>query len=319
MRCNVDLLNIIQLGITLFTPEGEVPPANALENASPKSVPAHNMAMCPCTWTFNFRFSLAEDMFNEESIALLKKAGTDFDKHAAEGVDIDEFGSLLITSGFTFSRDVYWISFHSGYDFGYLMKLMWCRLLPNDEDNYRRLIKQYFPNLFDVKFMLHHARKLRDRGTVTGQVANALQAIGQKSSLQDIADELGCTRVGMQHTAGSDAWLTGLVFWEIRKRIFDNQVPEELNGQMWGLTGIGPPASTAAQAAALAAQNQAVANGLIQGSAFLPQMQTHHRDGGPSTPTTIPAGLASTPSQAYQGSGMTPAAGGAFGQFQYGK
>jgi CCR4-NOT transcription complex subunit 7/8 len=242
---------------------------------------------------------------------------TDFDKHAAVGIDIQEFGSLLITSGLTFNNDIHWISFHSGYDFGYLTKLMWCRPLPKDEDTYRRLVKKFFPNLYDVKFMLRHAQKLRDRGTVTGQVATALQSIGQKSSLQDIAEELGCTRVGIQHTAGSDAWLTGDVFWEMRKRIFDNQVPDELNGQMWGLTGVGPPASAAAQAAALAAQTHAAnaANGMMSNN----YQQNQTRDAGPSTPISHPAGLASTPSQGYQASGMTPGGGGVFGNFQYGK
>jgi CCR4-NOT transcription complex subunit 7/8 len=260
-------------------------------------------------------------MWNEDSIALLKKAGTDFDKHAAMGIDIQEFGSLLITSGLTFSDDVYWISFHSGYDFGYLTKLMWCRPLPNDEEKYRKLVKKFFPNLYDVKFMLRHAQKLRDRGTVTGQVATVLQSIGQKSSLQDIAEELGCTRVGIQHTAGSDAWLTGNVFWEMRKRVFDNQIPEELNGQMWGLTGVGPPASAAAHAAVLAAQNHAAAaaNGMISNSQYHQPSSHNNREGGPSTPTTHPAGLASTPSQGYQGSNMTPGGGGVFGNFQYGK
>ena len=40
MRCNVDLLKIIQIGITLADESGEYPPD-------------------VCTWQFNFRFNLA--------------------------------------------------------------------------------------------------------------------------------------------------------------------------------------------------------------------------------------------------------------------
>lgn len=188
---------------------------------------------------------------------------------------------------------------------------MYCKLLPKDEDNYRRLIKKFFPNIYDVKFMLRHAQKLRDRGTVTGNVASLLQSIGTKSGLQDISDELGCVRNGIQHTAGSDAWLTGQVWFELRKRLFDSTIPVELNGQMWGITGVGPPAPATAQAAALAALQNAASNAAANGggqgtfggggtAGFL------HREGQgrPSTPTA---------QGAFGGSGT-----GVFGNFQYG-
>jgi CCR4-NOT transcription complex subunit 7/8 len=324
LRCNVDLLKIIQLGITLFNKDGEVPPPNALDGVAIRGVNPGMYRVCPATWTFNFKFSLDDDMYAAESIELLKKAGHDFNKNAAYGIDFQEFGSLLITSGLTFSEDVNWISFHSGYDFGYLMKVMWCKMLPSDEDSYRRLISKFFPNIYDVKFIVKHVQRLRDRGTVTPAVANVLQGIAMKNSLQELADEFGCVRHGMQHDAGSDAWLTGQLYFELRKRVFDGQNPEELKGHMWGLTGVGPPASVAAQAAALhqAAQmtQAAAANGILPGNLYHPSSGLgHHREGAPSTPTTNPAGLASTPSNQFGTSSMTPGAGGVFGNFQYGK
>ena len=42
-RCNVDLLKIIQLGLTFFNKDGEMPEG-------------------VCTWQFNFKFNLSEDM-----------------------------------------------------------------------------------------------------------------------------------------------------------------------------------------------------------------------------------------------------------------
>lgn len=320
VRCNVDLLKIIQLGITLFSVNGDMPP-NQLEASAiePSNRPQYGnqLVMCPCTWTFNFQFSLEDDMYNEESISVLKKSGADFEKHAKDGIDPDEFGSLLLTSGLTLDSNVNWISFHSGYDFAYLVKMLWCQPLPADEDTYRHLVNLFFPNVLDVKFLWRHANKLLNKGVIGSQAATILQNLGQKSGLQDLADELGCQRVGTQHSAGSDAWLTGSVFWELRKKIFDGQIPEDMNGQMWGLTGVAPPASAAIQAAALAAGGVAYQQGMngqgMMGFHTSGTPNTHRAD-GPSTPTTNPAGLAGTPGP--HGGMMTP--GGAFGNFTYG-
>lgn len=323
MRCNVDILKIIQLGITLFNEKGEIPPTNALEGLITNGA----LMVCPAAWNFNFKFNLDLEMYNESSINMLKDAGFDFDKAPIDGIDYDEFGSLLITSGLPFMKKVHWISFHSGYDFGYLTKLMSCKLLPKHDESYKDLIRKYFPNIWDVKFMLRHSQKLRDRGAVNTTVLSLLQSIGGKNSLQDIADELGCARVGAAHTAASDSWLTGLVFFELKTRLFEGNVPQELNGEMWGITGIGPPAPASAQQAALAALQASahhavnIANGGsgFAGNSFL---QQHGREGpgGPSTPTTNPAGLASqTPGAGAFGAIQTPGAGGAFGNFTYGK
>lgn len=325
MRCNVDLLKIIQLGVTLFSVEGAIPSAQldaSKLNYQPKAVQqyANNISVCPCTWTFNFQFSLDEDMYNEESIQMLKKSGADFEKHATQGIDPEEFGSLLTTSGMTLTDDVHWISFHSGYDFAYLIKMLTSNPLPEGEDQYRKLVELFFPSLLDVKYLWRHANGLVRKGAIGSHATSILTNLGTKSGLQDLADELGCQRVGTSHTAGSDAWLTGAVFWELRKKIFSGDVPKDMNGQMWGLTGVGPPASATAQAAVLAAQgapNLGGFQGMNGGMMFHPGSTATHRGEGPSTPTSHPAGLASTPGPSHGGM-MTPGATGAFGEFRYG-
>ena len=241
VRCNVDLLKIIQLGLTLFSVEGDVPPTQLeLSQLSyqPQSLQryAKNITVCPCTWTFNFQFSLEDDMYNEESIQMLKKSGVDFEKMSSQGIDPQEFGSLLITSGMTLSREVHWVSFHSGYDFAYLVKMLTAKALPEDEDAYRKLVTIFFPRLLDIKYLWRHANSLVRRGVIGSTATNILNNLGSKSGLQDLADELGCQRAGISHTAGSDAWLTGTVFWEMQKKIFDGSVPEEMIGQMWVCT-----------------------------------------------------------------------------------
>jgi CCR4-NOT transcription complex subunit 7/8 len=84
---------------------------------------------CP-TWQFNFRFNLQEDMYAQDSIELLQRSGIDFELHAAHGIDVNVFGELFMSSGLVLNEDVTWVSFHSGYDFGYLLKLLTAARLP---------------------------------------------------------------------------------------------------------------------------------------------------------------------------------------------
>jgi CCR4-NOT transcription complex subunit 7/8 len=53
LRCNVDLLRIIQLGLSFFDEDGKTP-------TGPYT-----------TWQFNFQFNLSEDMYAQDSIELL--------------------------------------------------------------------------------------------------------------------------------------------------------------------------------------------------------------------------------------------------------
>lgn len=62
-------------------------------------------------------------MYAQDSIDLLIRSGIDFSRNEREGIDVNEFGELLTSSGIVLNDDVKWISFHSGYDFGYLLKV----------------------------------------------------------------------------------------------------------------------------------------------------------------------------------------------------
>lgn len=103
LKCNVDLLRIIQLGLTFSDENGNL----------------HER----CTWQFHFTFDLGNDIFAQDSIDLLRKAGVDFEKHQTDGIDVEEFGGLMMVSGLTLCEEVRWISFHSYFDFGYLIKV----------------------------------------------------------------------------------------------------------------------------------------------------------------------------------------------------
>ena len=101
LRVNVDLLRVIQVGLTFADEIGELA----------DGVP---------TWQFNFRFSLGEDIFAQDSVDLLQRAGVDFAEHQERGIEADAFGEQLTSSGLVLGEDVRWLSFQSGYDFGYL-------------------------------------------------------------------------------------------------------------------------------------------------------------------------------------------------------
>lgn len=125
MRCNVDLLKIIQLGLALSAEDGTLPgeennsgSAAAGASTSGGDGPSADMGANGITsnsvvaWQFNFRFDAADDMYNPEALELLHKAGLDLARHASEGIRLADFAELLITSGLVLNDDVFWISFH---------------------------------------------------------------------------------------------------------------------------------------------------------------------------------------------------------------
>jgi CCR4-NOT transcription complex subunit 7/8 len=186
------MLKIIQLGITLANENGEFAKVDGTVS----------------TWQFHFKFQLDADMYASDSIELLRNSGIDFDKNSSQGIDVEKFGDLLITSGLVMLDNVKWISFHSGYDFGYLVKVMSCTLLPKEEAEFREKLGKFFPALYDIKYLMKSCRSL-------------------KGGLQEIADDLGIQRIGPQHQAGSDSLLTGQIFFQMRSRFFDGKIEDE--------------------------------------------------------------------------------------------
>merc|ERR1719315_346156 len=124
LRCNVDLLKIIQLGLTFFNKEGNTPEG-------------------VCTWQFNFKFNLSEDMYAEDSVELLQNSGIQFERHERDGIETVDFAAMLLVSGTVLIDNVKWLSFHSGYDFGYLLSLLTNVHLPDCESEFFDLLNIY--------------------------------------------------------------------------------------------------------------------------------------------------------------------------------
>ncbi|KAI9840269.1 MAG: hypothetical protein M1837_001804 [Sclerophora amabilis] len=321
LRINVDLLKMVQLGITIFTDEGELPPSHPTDSSG-VSAPAYqnHLIPCPCSWQFNFKFSLDDDMYSDDWVNLHQKAGIDFQMHEKNGIDPFDFGACLIESGLVLLDDARWMSFHAAYDFGYLIKLMLCKPLPVDESEFCKLLRIFLPKVYDVKYLLANApgRQAASSPPLSPDAANILANLSPKTNLQDVADELNIKRLSPHQQAGSDSLVTGKIFWEIRRRVFAGKIDEDrYEGQIWGLDGVGVPATTAS-AAALAAHKQQGPQG--HSTPNTNGSHLFHNGGTPSTPNNGHVGLANTPGP---GNGMAPltpgGGGGVFGGFQFGK
>jgi len=202
VKCNVDLLKMIQLGITLLDAQGNRPSG-------------------VCTWQFNFKFCLTEDLYAEESIDLLMNSGLRFDRHSTDGVLPSEFAEMLLTSGLVLMDNVTWLTFHSAYDFGYLLRQLTCQQLPESETEFLENLRIYFPNMYDIKYLM----------TTTDSL---------NGGLQKVANELRVKRIGSQHQAGSDSLLTGQVFFKMYKEYFKEGLDDlKYNGYICGLGGTG--------------------------------------------------------------------------------
>jgi len=199
LKCNVDLLRIIQLGLTLADEQGKHPKG-------------------PCTWQFNFKFNLTEDMYAQDSFELLTRSGIQFDRHKEEGINVNDFAELLIPSGIVL-MDAHFVSFHSNYDFGYLLKLLTNQNLPEDEDLFFDLLNIFFPVIYDIKYLMKSCKTLR-------------------GGLQDAADSLEIERIGTQHQAGSDSLLTSATFFKMRHLYFEDYIDnDKYAGRLFGLGG----------------------------------------------------------------------------------
>lgn len=68
---------------------------------------------------------------------------------------------MLIVSGIVLLDNVKWLSFHSGYDFGYLLSMLTNSNLPEGETEFFETLKVYFPNVYDVKYLMKSCKNLK--------------------------------------------------------------------------------------------------------------------------------------------------------------
>lgn len=201
LKSNVDILNLIQLGLTFSDEDGNLPRCGTDKY---------------CIWQFNFReFNLDKDMYAIDSIELLQQSGIDFKKNNEDGIDAQVFGELLMSSGIVLNDTVHWVTFHSGYDFGYMLKLLTCQQLPPTPAGFFNLINMYFPTVYDIKHLMKFCNSLY-------------------GGLNKLAELLDVKRIGVCHQAGSDSLLTSCAFRKLREGFFNGST-EKYAGVLYGL------------------------------------------------------------------------------------
>ncbi|KAL3839337.1 hypothetical protein ACJIZ3_023928 [Penstemon smallii] len=187
LKSNVNALKLIQVGITLVDSSG-----------------------CRYIWEFNFRdFDMSRDPHAQSSIKLLRDGGMNFDTMHEFGISVSHFAELMMSSGLVCSDYVTYVTFHGGYDFGYLIKALTGRNLPETLPEFVDLLRVFFGNrVYDVKIIIKSFVELH-------------------GGLDTVARLLGIERsVGRQHQAGSDSLLTWLVYENIMARYFGNGADE---------------------------------------------------------------------------------------------
>lgn len=296
MRVNVDLLKVIQIGIVLLNEEGETPGMRPISGDGDGDGTGRRTAgqnQSPHAWQFNFQFDLEDDMYNQGSIDSLQMAGIDFNLLKRDGIDPHKFAALLIPSGLVCFEEVKWLSFHSGYDFGYLTSLLTCNPLPRDEPQFSSLMRKFFPTIYDIKHLMKHVCRLQNTGLLTpgdASTVELLQKFEQKPGLDNMAEAMKIKRLGAAHQAGSDALLTGKVFFQMREKVFHGEIGDEHIGIIWGLGVLEVPVPTTTYAPAATAHPNTLDNTPPQANNSGAQ-----NNGTPSTPNTGSASLRQTP------------------------
>ena len=197
IKTNVDKLKLIQVGISIKDEFGNFPDG------------VH-------TWQFNLKFDLNNDQYSNESIALLTNSGINFELLENRGIPAEVFGEYLIVSGLVLNENIYWISFHGIYDFAYFLRSVTNLPLPETELNFFDMLRVYFPNYFDIRFLVRFNDEFR-------------------GSLSRLGQELNISRVGTKHQAGSDSLITSEIFFKLIKEFLHQDVTKTDKNVLFGI------------------------------------------------------------------------------------
>eukprot|EP00055_Hartaetosiga_balthica_P005649 m.16894 g.16894 ORF g.16894 m.16894 type:complete len:265 (-) comp4683_c0_seq1:50-844(-) len=203
---NVNLMNILQLGITLFDEEG-------------------NMSSDCSSWQFNFFLDQKKDVYLQTSLDLLRTTtGIDPKKHENEGVKHEVFAVLLTTSGLVLNPDIVWITFEGGHHISFLLSILMGEDVPYNKKEFFEFMRLYFPKVFDVKHLSTSVKNL-------------------SGAIMDMADKLKVTAT-KEYDALNLSVVAGRCFFKMKELYFEDSIDEKRQlGICHQLADITPPFS----------------------------------------------------------------------------
>jgi len=173
LRCNIDLTRALQISLTLSDAKGNRPKGTS-------------------TWRFNFDYNPNRDFFLQETLDILcHSCGVDLGKHHTQGINAQQFGEQLMSSGMVLSEDVKWIAFcgasglseapprgggaqgrtvepperrfYGMYSFGYLLQLLTSQEMPDAIEGFVELMDLFFPSRCDLSEHVQQLPQLNGR------------------------------------------------------------------------------------------------------------------------------------------------------------
>uniref|UniRef100_A0A7N0V3B1 poly(A)-specific ribonuclease n=1 Tax=Kalanchoe fedtschenkoi TaxID=63787 RepID=A0A7N0V3B1_KALFE len=200
MKANVDELGLIQVGITLCDKSGNLATLDSTGG------------QVAVVWEFAIRdFDIDKQRYNEKSIRFLVRLGLNLRFHREEGIHSHEFAQMLIDTGLVMNhgKEVRWITHCGAYDFGYLIKALTKKALPEKLQDFMKLVYFYFGRqVYDTKFMMMFCNDPCNKNNVRKL----------SGPLVNVAAKLGMRRIlGIGHPAGTGCFLTYQVFHELMR------------------------------------------------------------------------------------------------------
>lgn len=103
------------------------------------------------------------DTYAQDFTEPLTTSGIQLRKAEEEGIETQFFAERLRTSRVALWEAVNSVSFHSDYDFGYLIKTLTNSNLPEEELDFFEILRLFFPVIYDVKYLMKSCKNLKVR------------------------------------------------------------------------------------------------------------------------------------------------------------